>query len=129
MVEFERKYLSLNPIDVQKQAREKPRLFLANTSVPVIFDEIQNVPELLLYIKTLVDEACITSPGNAKGIFLLTSSQQFHIMKGVPESLAGRIVYGISNAEIEGRRAQVFLPDAQSANVLAKSPIEVFERI
>lgn len=62
-------------------------------------------------------------------MFLLTDSQQFHIMKGVPESLAGRIVYGISNAEIEGRRTQVFLPDAQSANVLAKSPIEVFERI
>ena len=87
-----RKYVSLDPLDVQKQAREDPRLFLANNPAPVIFDEIQNVPELLLYIKTLVDEACITSPGNAKGIFLLTSSQQFHIMKGVPESLAGRIV-------------------------------------
>lgn len=128
-----RKYVSLDPLDVQKQAREDPRLFLANNPAPVIFDEIQNVPELLPYIKVLVDKARITSPGKAKGMFWLTGSQQFHLMKGVSESLAGRIgilnLYGLSNAEIEGRRSQAFLPDTQSASVPAKSPIEVFERI
>ena len=128
-----RKYVSLDPLDVQKQAREDPRLFLANNPAPVIFDEIQNVPELLPYIKALVDEACITSPEKAKGMFWLTDSQQFHLMKGVSESLAGRIgilnLYGLSNAEIEERKSQVFLPDIQSANVPVKSPIEVFERI
>lgn len=128
-----RKYVSLDPLDVQKQAREDPRLFLANNPAPVIFDEIQNVPELLPYIKTLVDEARITSPEKAKGMFWLTGSQQFHLMKGVSESLAGRIgilnLYGLSNAEIEGRKSQAFLPDTQSANMPAKSPMEVFERI
>ena len=128
-----RKYVSLDPLDVQKQAREDPRLFLANNPAPVIFDEIQNVPELLPYIKVLVDKARITSPGKAKGMFWLTGSQQFHLMKGVSESLAGRIgilnLYGLSNAEIEGRRSQAFLPDTQSVNVPAKSPIELFERI
>ncbi len=128
-----RKYVSLDPLDVQKQAREDPRLFLANNPAPVIFDEIQNVPELLPYIKVLVDKARITSPGKAKGMFWLTGSQQFHLMKGVSESLAGRIgilnLYGLSNAEIEGRRSQAFLPDTQSASVPAKSPIEVFEKI
>lgn len=128
-----RKYVSLDPLDVQKQAREDPRLFLANNPAPVIFDEIQNVPELLPYIKTLVDEARITSPEKAKGMFWLTGSQQFHLMKEVSESLAGRIgilnLYGLSNAEIEGRKSQAFLPDTQSANMPAKSPIEVFERI
>lgn len=128
-----RKYVSLDPLDVQKQPREDPRLFLANNPAPVIFDEIQNVPELLPYIKALVDEARITLPEKAKGMFWLTGSQQFHLMKGVSESLAGRIgilnLYGLSNAEIEGRRSQAFLPDTQSANVPAKSPIEVFERI
>ena len=128
-----RKYVSLDPLDVQKQAQEDPRLFLANNPAPVIFDEIHNVPELLPYIKALVDEACITSPEKAKGMFWLTDSQQFHLMKGVSESLAGRIgilnLYGLSNAEIEERKSQVFLPDIQSANVPVKSPIEVFERI
>ena len=38
-------------------------------------------------------------------------------------------LYGLSNAEIERHRAQAFLPDTQSANVCAKSIIEVFERI
>lgn len=42
-----RKYVSLDPIDVQKQAREDPHLFLANNPAPVIFDKIQKVPELL----------------------------------------------------------------------------------
>ena len=129
IAESGRKYVSLNPLDVQKQAREDLRLFLANNYAPVISDKIQNVPELLPYIKTLVDEARITSPEKAKGMFWLTGSQQFHLIKGVSESLVGHIVYGLSNADIEGCRSQVFLPDAQSANMLAKSPIEVFERI
>lgn len=76
------------------------------------FDEIQNVPELLPYIKILVDEARITSPEKAKGMFWLTGLQQFHLMKGVSESLAGRIgilnLYGLSNAEIEGRSPKLF---------------------
>lgn len=64
-------------------------------------------------------------------MFWLTGSQQVHLMKGVSESLAGRIgilnLYGLSNAEIEGRKSQAFLPDTQSANMPAKSPMEVFE--
>lgn len=133
IAEPERKYFSLDPLDIQKQAREDPRLFLANNPAPVIFDEIQNVPELLPYIKAIVDEVRISSPEKAKGMFWLTGSQQFHLMKGVSESLAGRIgilnLYGLSNAEIDGRKSQVFLPDMQTVSVPAKSPTEVFARI
>ena len=83
IAESGRKYVSLDPLDVQKQAREDPRLFMANNYAPVISDKIQNVPELLPYIKTLVDEARITSPEKAKGMFWLTGSQQFHLIKRV----------------------------------------------
>ena len=128
-----RKYVSLDPLDIQKQAREDPRLFLANNPAPVIFDEIQNVPELLPYIKAVVDEVRQTSPEKAKGMFWLTGSQQFHLMKGVSESLAGRVgilnLYGLSNAELDGRKSQPFLPDNPLPSVSAKSPIEVFTRI
>ena len=128
-----RKYVSLDPLDIQKQAREDPRLFLANNPAPVIFDEIQNVPELLPYIKAVVDEVRQTSPEKAKGMFWLTGSQQFHLMKGVSESLAGRVgilnLYGLSNAELDGRKSQPFLPDNPRPSVPAKSPIEVFTRI
>ncbi len=128
-----RKYVSLDPLDIQKQAREDPRLFLANNPAPAIFDEIQNVPELLPYIKAVVDEARQTSPEKAKGMFWLTGSQQFHLMKGVSESLAGRVgilnLYGLSNAELDGRKSQPFLPDNPLPSVPVKSPIEVFTRI
>lgn len=128
-----RKYVSLDPLDIQKQAREDPRLFLANNPAPVIFDEIQNVPELLSYIKAVVDELRQTSPEKAKGMFWLTGSQQFHLMKGVSESLAGRVgilnLYGLSNAELDGRKSQPFLPDSPLPSVPTKSPIEVFTRI
>lgn len=133
VAEPSRKYVSLDPLDIQKQAREDPRLFLANNPAPVIFDEIQNVPELLPYIKAVVDEVRQTSPEKAKGMFWLTGSQQFHLMKGVSESLAGRVgilnLYGLSNAELDGRKFQPFLPDNPLPSVPAKSPIEVFTRI
>ena len=133
VAEPSRKYVSLDPLDIQKQAREDPRLFLANNPAPVIFDEIQNVPELLPYIKAVVDEVRQTSPEKAKGMFWLTGSQQFHLMKGVSESLAGRVgilnLYGLSNAELDGRKSQPFLPDNPLPSVPAKSPIEVFTRI
>lgn len=133
VAEPSRKYVSLDPLDIQKQAREDPRLFLANNPAPVIFDEIQNVPELLPYIKAVVDEVRQTSPEKAKGMFWLTGSQQFHLMKGVSESLAGRVgilnLYGLSNAELDGRKSQPFLPDTSLPGVPAKSPIEVFTRI
>lgn len=133
VAEPSRKYVSLDPLDIQKQAREDPRLFLANNPAPVIFDEIQNVPELLPYIKAVVDEVRQTSPEKAKGMFWLTGSQQFHLMKGVSESLAGRVgilnLYGLSNAELDGRKSQPFLPDNPLPNAPAKSPIEVFTRI
>jgi predicted AAA+ superfamily ATPase len=55
----------------------------------VFIDEIQYAPELLPYIKIVVDRE------QEKGMFWLTGSQQFQLMKGVTESLAGRV--GIVN--------------------------------
>ncbi|MEW6328046.1 MAG: ATP-binding protein [Thermodesulfobacteriota bacterium] len=52
----------------------------------VILDEVQYAPEILQYLKIRIDrERKIT------GKWLLTGSQQFHLMKNVSESLAGRI--------------------------------------
>jgi predicted AAA+ superfamily ATPase len=53
---------------------------------PVILDEAQYVPEILPYLKMRIDR----DRKNA-GKWLLTGSQQFHLMKNVTESLAGRI--------------------------------------
>lgn len=53
---------------------------------PVILDEIQYVPDLLSSLKLLIDRQ-----RRENGRWILTGSQQFHLMKNVSESLAGRI--------------------------------------
>ena len=68
------------------QARSDPALFLKNNPPPVIFDEIQRVPELLLEIKALIDSNPI---GLAE--IILKGSQPLQLMKSVTDSLAGRI--------------------------------------
>lgn len=66
-------------------ARTDPGLFLEQHPPPVILDEIQHVPSLLPTIKQHVDRH-----RQVPGQFLLTGSQQFPLMQGVTESLAGR---------------------------------------
>ena len=77
-------YVNLENPDVRIRAREDAKLFLSQYKKPVIFDEIQYVPELLPYIKASIDE------DRTPGRWLLTGSQNFALMEGVSESLAGR---------------------------------------
>lgn len=132
--EPERRFVSLDPLDIRMQAKEDPRLFLANNPPPVIIDEIQYAPELLPYIKQIIDEARNQDPEKAQGLFWLTGSQQFGVMKGVSESLAGRIgifnLYGLSAAEIAGCDRGAFLPDKELGGPVAPvSPREFFVRL
>ena len=99
--ERERSYVSLDTLENRKTARENPTLFLQRFKTPLLIDEIQYAPELLPYIKEIVDEK------KEKGSFWITGSQQFHLMKGVCESLAGRVgilnLEGLSLPEINGQ--------------------------
>ena len=65
--------------------RADPRGFLASLKPPAILDEIQNVPEVLNFIRARIDAA-----PTLKGQWLLTGSQDFSLMGGVTESMAGR---------------------------------------
>ncbi|HQL87071.1 MAG: hypothetical protein BWX73_03210 [Lentisphaerae bacterium ADurb.Bin082] len=132
--EPERCLVSLDPLDMRVQAKEDPRLFLANHPPPVLIDEIQYAPELLPYIKQIIDEVRNRDRQSARGLFWLTGSQQFGLMKGVSESLAGRIgifnLHGLSQAELAGRDDGAFLPERDfSAPMEPVSPLEVFTRI
>jgi uncharacterized protein len=71
--------------DVVSRFRSDPRRFVEEVRTPAILDEIQNVPEVLNYVRTAVDRA----PGG-KGRWLLTGSQEAPLMQGVTESMAGR---------------------------------------
>lgn len=79
------KYLSVEPPDVRAAAVNDPRSFLEIYSPPMIFDEIQNAPDLLAYIKEKVD-----SNRSQPGQYILTGSQNLSMMEKVTESLAGR---------------------------------------
>lgn len=80
-----RSYVSLDELVNRELAKKDPKLFLEKYKTPVLIDEIQYAPELLPYIKLIVD----TKKQN--GMYWITGSQQFDLMKNVSESLAGRV--------------------------------------
>jgi predicted AAA+ superfamily ATPase len=78
------KFITLEDPDVRIRAKEDPLHFLEQYKPPVIIDEIQYVPELLSYIKTRIDQ------DRRPGRWLFTGSQNFVLMQGISQSLAGR---------------------------------------
>ena len=78
-------YVLLEDPDIQGRIRNDPRTFLEELRPPVVFDEIQNAPELLSYVRTLVDAA-----PRRMGQWLFTGSQEAPLMQGITESMAGR---------------------------------------
>ena len=92
-------YITLDYPDIRKFAKKDPALFFEKYGNELIIDEIQYAPELLEYIKIIVDEN-----RDKNGQFILTGSQYFPLMKGVSESLAGRVaihnLLGVSLEEL-----------------------------
>lgn len=80
----EKPYVSLEPLDVRELARSDPRYFLGQFPQGAILDEIQQVPTLLPYIQTIVDDSSL------KGHFILTGSHQIELHQTIVQSLAGR---------------------------------------
>ena len=74
------------------QAKEEPKLFFLNNPSPLFIAEVQKEPAILEEIKRIVDES------NDRGMFILSGSQKLTLMKGVSESLAGRV----STCELNG---------------------------
>ncbi|MCB1159871.1 MAG: ATP-binding protein [Leptospiraceae bacterium] len=79
------KTVVLDPIEDIGGARKDPDFFLQNHPPPLFLDEIQYVPELLPAIKRKVDKE------KKKGMYILSGSQNFLLMKNISESLAGRV--------------------------------------
>jgi uncharacterized protein len=79
------RYILLEDPDTQARIRSDPRAFLDELRPPVVFDEIQNVPELLDYVRTLID-----AKPRRMGQWLFTGSQEAALMRGITESMAGR---------------------------------------
>ena len=78
-------YYLLEDPDIIARLRADPHSFIEEIRPPAILDEIQNVPEILSYVRTQIDRF-----PNKKGQWLLTGSQESPLMKGATESMAGR---------------------------------------
>lgn len=127
-----RNYVSLDDLNTRDMAKNDPKLFLQLHKPPIIIDEVQYAPELFTYIKIHVDEHHIP------GAFWLTGSQIYRLMRGVQESLAGRVALlhlsPLSQREITGTPAKPFNVDfnillAESKTISPVSVSEMYERI
>ena len=89
-----------DPVRDIGNARQDPDLFLDNHPPPLVLDEIQYAPELVPAIKRRIDN------NKRPGMYVMTGSQQWSVLKSISESLAGRVVFtdmeGFSLAEIGG---------------------------
>lgn len=78
-------YRLLEEPDLVAQVRTDPRAFMESLRTPVILDEVQNVPEIFPWVRARIDAA-----PSRRGRYFLTGSQDFSLMEGVSESMAGR---------------------------------------
>lgn len=129
LCESTRKIVTLDDLELRRFAKSEPKLFIEQFPPPVLIDEFQYAPDLLPYIKMAVD--ALTTAGRnrqAAGMYWLTGSQHFLLMKNVRESLAGRVaildLLGFSPSEMlqptEFGAANIF---DQDINLLARDVV------
>ena len=131
----DRNYVTLDDMDARALAQNDPGLFVQTYPAPLFIDEVQYAPALFSYIKIAVDKE------KKNGMYWLTGSQKFHLMKGITESLAGRVavldLLGLSQAELDQRMgvSKPFLPNsgwiqhANKAVIKSASLMDVYEQI
>ena len=83
-------YVSLDDLDNRSEAINDPKFFLEKHKTPLIIDEVQYAPVLFEYIEAIVNKKRLET-GDANGMYVLTGSQKFKLMKNVTESMAGRV--------------------------------------
>ena len=79
------RYVTLENPDTRSFATEDPVGFLEKYDQKIIFDEVQRVPQLFSYLQGCVDESKIM------GQFILSGSQNFHLINSITQTLAGRV--------------------------------------
>lgn len=127
-----REYVTLDDLAVRDMAKNDPALFLQLHRPPVLIDEVQYAPELFTYIKIHIDKH--HNPGD----FWMTGSQIFCLMRGVQESLAGRVALlhmsPMSQREITGAPCVPFTTDldrltGEGRHITPVTTPELFERL
>jgi len=109
---------------LNKMANEEAGRFFLDYPPPLFIDEIQYAPNLFPYLKLTVDRE------KKQGLFFLSGSQQFSLMKGVSESMAGRVgiidILGLSLREIENNPfSEPFCPTEKYLSARKRNPLTV----
>ncbi|MFN5317873.1 MAG: ATP-binding protein [Bacteroidia bacterium] len=105
-------YVNLENPDSRNYAIKDPNGFLTEHSRYVIFDEVQRVPHLFSYLQTKVDEDNIT------GQYILSGSQNFHLMRSITQSLAGRVgLFKLLPFDIQEMEQAGWLDDDYAVNL------------
>ena len=135
--ERDRAYITLDDRTARHLAESDPELFFETYGTKLIIDEFQRVPALLLEIKKIVDAKKLAGKANS-GMFWLTGSQQFKMMKHLSESLAGRVAVfsfsSLSQSETYGIPRPAFSPQIdglkeRAANSIPQDIHTVYARI
>lgn len=116
--EYNYNYVSLDDIDDRSEAINDPKFFLSKHKPPLIIDEVQYAPMLFECIEAIVNKKRLEA-GDANGMYVLTGSQKFKLMKSVTESMAGRVgvinMSPLSFNEVIGRKEIPFKVDLETA--------------
>jgi len=80
-------YISLENPQNRLFALEDPQGFLADLPNGAILDEVQRVPELFSYLQEILDNS------TAKGLFILTGSNNLLLQQNISQTLAGRVTH------------------------------------
>ena len=130
-----RRYVSLDDRAARRLAETDPVLFFETYGYPILIDEFQKVPSILETIKDIVDRLGYEGKEN-NGLFWLTGSQKFKMMKGMAESLAGRVAVfemsSLSMQELEGNIHGCFVPEVEALKKVKFPSLnvsEVYQRI
>lgn len=133
--EDNRVYVSFDKAETRALAKNDPELFFETYGHKLLIDEFQREPSILLEIKNIVDNAAYNGE-NPNGMFWLTGSQKFKMMKNISESLAGRVavltILPMSEREIEGKEEIPFSSDIETLKTKEyekKTQTEVFDAI
>ena len=116
-------YVNLENPDIRNFAESDTKSFLEQYDRFVIFDEVQRAPFLFSYIQAKVDE------DKVMGQFILSGSQNFHLMQNITQSLAGRVaIFKLFPFDFSEMKSGGFLDEDYSVNLQRGFYPAIFDR-
>ena len=105
-------YVNLEDSDLRAFALNDPKGFLEQYNRYVIFDEVQRTPKLFSDLQARVDEDKIM------GQYILSGSQNFHLMDRINQSLAGRVaLFKLFPFDVQEMQQAGWLDDDYAVNL------------